>query len=113
MRAATCAHEEEALAALLALVVATAPFAPPLLDAGEDFGPTHVESHHDPSSCARLHDHAACSQLARTFAILPFDVPGALRVPERSERIPIRATPSRGFRGHLSPYPPRAPPLDS
>ena len=55
------------VAPLLAALVVTVALAPPLLDAEENSHQTHVESEHDPATCAVLHDHTACSQLAKWF----------------------------------------------
>jgi len=57
-------------AVLLALLVIGGTFVPPLLDAAVGSRVAHVEQEHDPATCAVLHDHAACSQLARSFALL-------------------------------------------
>jgi len=55
-------------ASCLALFTIGATMVPPLLDAGEDHHAVRVESEHDPATCAVLHDHAACTQLARSFS---------------------------------------------
>ncbi len=53
---------------MIAMVALGATVVPPLLDAAEDVGGARVESEHDPTRCRVLHDHTACTQLARSFA---------------------------------------------
>jgi len=55
------------LASCLAVLVLGASAVPPLLDAGEDERGARVEREHDPGSCGVLHNHTACSQLAKSF----------------------------------------------
>jgi hypothetical protein len=43
--------------------------APPVLDAHEGSKVASIEVVHTPSHCASQHDHAACSQLARSHAV--------------------------------------------
>ncbi len=97
-------------APILALLVFGAGLAPPLLDAEEEVGVTRVESHHDPSTCARLHDHAACTQLARSFSHIAWGwTPDpAERVTVRGERVAERI--SLTLRAFSSAPTPRAPP---
>lgn len=53
--------------ALLALLSVGAPTSLPLVDAGERDDGAFVESSHDPATCLRVHDHAACSQLLHSL----------------------------------------------
>jgi hypothetical protein len=84
---------------------------PPLLDAAVDYAGTGVESEHDPARCSVLHDHTACTQLARSLSL-----PGALAlavldpdVPGDGARTPVSAI--RPFRTDSPTPPPRAPPI--
>lgn len=57
-------------APILALLVVCAGLVPPLLDATDVVDTTRVESEHDPGTCGRPHDHAACTQLVKSFGHL-------------------------------------------
>lgn len=97
-------------APILALVVVCAGLAPPLLDASESHGQRHVESEHDPGTCGRLHDHAACTQLARSFSHIAagWSPNAAEPIALRGERVAPRI--SLSFRAFSSAPSPRAPP---
>ena len=56
------------MAVALALAVLGATVVPPLLDATDAVHVAHVENGHDPATCAGLHDHTACIQLAKSFS---------------------------------------------
>ena len=58
------------VALALALPVLGATVVPPLLDAADGVYVAQVESEHDPATCVALHDHAACTQLAKSFGQL-------------------------------------------
>lgn len=97
-------------ATILALLVVCAGLVPPLLDATETVAAPRVESEHDPGACGRLHDHAACTQLVKSFGHLAWgpaavaDADAALR----ASRLPAAdALPFRPISGVPSS---RAPP---
>ena len=95
---------------MLTLLLLGATVVPPLLDAAEDVHTAQFEASHDPSSCARLHDHQACTQLANSFGqvawgwttiLRPNAVPRGVRPPPRT---------ARSLRTFLPTPPSRAPP---
>lgn len=51
---------------VLALLVVGATVVPPLLDAADAVHVAQVEEGHDPATCPGLHDHTACTQLAKS-----------------------------------------------
>jgi len=98
-------------APILALLVVCAGLAPALLDATDAVATTRVESEHDPGTCGRLHDHAACTQLVKSFGHLawgPVATHGERRVLRASRIDPTAALPFRAFSSVPSP---RAPPI--
>lgn len=97
-------------APILALLVVCAGLAPTLLDATEPADATRVESEHDPGTCGRLHDHAACTQLLKSFGHLAWGwvAAGDERPSLRGARIDARV--ARPFRSFSSVPSPRAPP---
>jgi len=99
------------LASCLALFVIGATVIPPLLDAGEDQHETRFESEHDPATCAVLHDHAACTQLARSFSETAMMAQATVRphVVEHAGRV-LDAM-ARPLRTYCPSPSPRAPPI--
>lgn len=94
------------LAALAVLAVPTLRIA---VDAGEEHGPSRVESSHDADRCRVLHDHLACVQLFASAATpagggdsLPLPTPPSAPALATVDRV-AAATPAR-------PDLPRAPP---
>jgi hypothetical protein len=86
---------------LLGILGLGAPISLPFLDAGEPVEGAHVESSHDEAQCLRLHDHAACAQLTRSFGgvwpvwaieIHPDRTEGSLRTPTTLP--PVRPAPT-------------------
>ncbi len=97
-------------AGFLGVAAVCAPLALPLLDASEDARATRVESRHDPGSCAALHDHAACKQLAKSFSRLPAPLPVDLPAGSIASRAARPADTWRTSRPHWPAPTPRAPP---
>lgn len=99
-----------AIAPLLAILVLGASVAAPLLDARERPGIRQVESEHDPAACAVLHDHAACTQLVKSFGQPSWgaSTPAGVGVSSRGERVPPLV--AFAHRTHSSAPSPRAPP---
>ena len=54
--------------ALCALILGSS-VAVPLLERGGFFGQAHVESEHDPTTCAHPHDHRVCTQIGANLAL--------------------------------------------
>ena len=98
-------------AALFGLLVLGATVAPPLLDAGERPGEVRVESEHDPGRCAVLHDHAACAQLAKSFAIPGDGAPIDTRIATIISGVQPRLGLDVDLRAYTPSPAPRAPPI--
>jgi hypothetical protein len=99
------------LTALLGLFVLGATIAPPLLDAGERPGEVRVESEHDPAQCAVLHDHAACAQLAKSFATAGGRSASHVRVALTTRRLALPDRLEIDNRAFSPAASPRAPPV--
>ena len=54
--------------ALCALILGSS-ITVPLLERGGFFGQPHVESEHDPTTCAHPHDHRVCTQIGANLAL--------------------------------------------
>lgn len=94
----------------LSLLVVGMATIPPLLDAAEDQHGAQIESEHDPLTCAVLHDHTACSQLATSFGRKAARAGATVRpdVPDRTARRPDAVV--RPLRTYSPAPSPRAPP---
>lgn len=100
------------LALVLALPVLGATVVPPLLDAGPRPRYSQIESEHDPLTCAALHDHAICIQVAGSLglAVAPAAPTWSPVVPEARRGAPTVLWTLRPFSAAPSP---RAPPSSS
>jgi hypothetical protein len=99
------------LAPFLVLAAVWTTVAPALLDAGEETIGAAVEAEHDPATCAVLHDHAACIQLATSSADVPpmsEAIPGPGRIAGFDGLGHAKTPPART---HLAAPSPRGPPL--
>lgn len=99
------------MTALLGLLVLGATIAPPLLDAGERPGEVRVESEHDPAQCAVLHDHAACAQLAKSFATPGDRSASPIRIATGIRRLAAPERRDIDNRAYSPAASPRAPPV--
>lgn len=99
------------LATLLALSAIWTAVAAALLDAGEETVGAGVEAEHDPATCAVLHDHAACIQLATSSADVPLLPPAILNPGRVAGSLGVAHTKTPPARTHLAAPSPRAPPL--
>ena len=96
------------VAATLSFALLGVSIALPVLDARERSGVASIEAAHEPGRCSSQHDHAACSQLARSHA-----VPGSFPSPciglTTHKAGILRHDAPRAFVRHTTSFP-RAPP---